>query len=304
MYEKTMHIACNIDSKYTRFCGVLMVSIFENNREEHIKMHILGYHLSESDKNDLIDIANRYGNEIKLYDVDESVFKGFPISTQWPIVIYFRLMLPELISEETNRVLYLDCDIICRGELKELYYEDMTDCILAAKEDVLSSFPGLFNRLGYSPKYKYFNSGVILFNLEEWRKYDMTRKCIEYIQYHHVIHPDQDALNVVAHTNWKNIDTRWNFLSNFHTRYIDEEEFKSDLKCDKEYYPVLVHFTGAKPWTSKCDSYFKYDWLKYQSKTKWSDFIPKHSIPERLKYSLSLLLDFIGIKKRNIYKTF
>ena len=80
-----MHIACNIDSKYTRFCGVLMVSLFENNKNEHIKMHILGYHLSDKDKQDLIDITNEYHNEIKFYDIDENIFKDFPISDQWPL---------------------------------------------------------------------------------------------------------------------------------------------------------------------------------------------------------------------------
>ncbi len=299
-----MHIACNIDSKYTRFCGVLMVSLFENNKNEHIKMHILGYHLSDKDKQDLIDITNEYHNEIKFYDIDENIFKDFPISDQWPLVIYFRLILPELISKETSRVLYLDCDIICRGSLHEFYYEEMGNNVLHAKEDILSSFPGMFNRLGYSPKYKYFNSGVILFNLIEWQKNNMTHKCIAYIQNHNVIHPDQDALNVVAHKKWKNIDTRWNFLSNFHTKYINEEEFTSDLKCDKEYYPILVHFTGAKPWTNACDSFFKYDWLKYQTLTKWATIVPKHSVLEKIKYSLVIVLDFFSIRKRNKYKAF
>ena len=47
------HIACNIDSKYTRFCGVLMVSVFENNKDVSIKVHILGDGLTQKDKKDL-----------------------------------------------------------------------------------------------------------------------------------------------------------------------------------------------------------------------------------------------------------
>lgn len=29
-----IHITCSLDSKYTRFAGVLMTSIFENNKNE------------------------------------------------------------------------------------------------------------------------------------------------------------------------------------------------------------------------------------------------------------------------------
>ena len=107
MPNKMMHIACNIDSKYTRFCGVLMVSLFENNKNESIKMHILGYHLTNENKKDLLDITQSYNNEIQFYDIDETIFAGFPISEQWPIVIYFRLMLPMLIDKSIQRILFL-----------------------------------------------------------------------------------------------------------------------------------------------------------------------------------------------------
>lgn len=304
MPNKMMHIACNIDSKYTRFCGVLMVSLFENNKNESIKMHILGYHLTNENKKDLLDITQSYNNEIQFYDIDETIFAGFPISEQWPIVIYFRLMLPMLIDKSIQRILYLDCDILCRGKLNEFYYMDMDNKTICAKEDILSNYPALYNRLNYSPLYGYFNSGVILIDLQRWKELNITYKCIEYIQNHVVKHPDQDALNAVLYKEKKIVDSRWNYLSNFHTRYISIQEFEEDLYKTKVYYPVLIHFTGAKPWSNKCDSPFKKEWITYQGKTKWKNLIPKHTLRQNIIHICALLLDKAKIRKYNYQKSY
>ena len=91
------HIACNIDSKYTRFCGVLMVSVFENNKDVSIKVHILGDGLTQKDKKDLQDIASSYGNSVVFYDVNDDMFQQFPVSDQWPRCCHhlLNLMLTE-----------------------------------------------------------------------------------------------------------------------------------------------------------------------------------------------------------------
>ena len=297
MKTETMHIACNIDSKYTRFCGVLMVSLFENNRDEHLKMHILCYHLTDENKEDLQEIATRYNNDIQFYDIDETIFKGFPISDQWPIVIYFRLMLPELLDKNIIKVLYLDCDILCRGNLNELFSTKMGDNAICATEDILSRFPALYNRLGYHPSYNYFNSGVLLINVAKWKELELTKKCINYIGSNKVRHPDQDALNAILFDKKMILDSRWNYISNYHTRYISKEEYEEDLFKTKTYFPIFIHFTGTKPWSNLCDSPFKREWFSYQNKTKWKDMIPSHSIKQIIVYRTALLLDAIGIRR-------
>ena len=138
--KKLIHVACNIDSKYTQHCGVLLVSLFENNKDVIIKVHILGYELTENNKNSLIQIVNSYNNDFEFYEIDKSIFKKFPISEQWPIVIYFRLLLPEYIDKTIEKILYFDCDIIFRGSIKELFELDMQNKVIGAVEDVLSPY--------------------------------------------------------------------------------------------------------------------------------------------------------------------
>lgn len=302
--KEELHIACNIDSKYTQYCGVLMVSISENNQAYNIHYHILGDSLTQKNVDSLKNIANYYNNDISIYNIEPDLFNGFPVSDQWPKVIYSRIILPNLLPSHVGKVLYLDCDIVCRGSLKELIETDMEGKTICAVQDILANFPGMYNRLQYSPKYGYFNSGVILFDIPKWKAHNFTHQCMSYLKNNHVIHPDQDALNVVLHDQWKNIDIRWNFISNYHTRYISMDERNMDLYKTDKYYPILVHFTGAKPWSNKCDSPYKKDYLEYQNKTEWHGQIPKHTIKQHIIHLLILSLDALHIKKANKQKCF
>lgn len=295
------HIACNIDSKYTRFCGVLMVSVFENNKDESIKVHILGDGLTQKDKKDLQDIASSYGNRVVFYDVNDDMFQQFPVSDQWPRVIYYRLMLPSLVESDVDRVLYVDCDIIFRGPIKELMEVDLKNNTVAAVEDVFSHFLSYVYPLGYKPTDLYFNSGVILIDVKRWKNRNITNRCLEFIQNNKVTHPDQDALNAVLHDSWLRVSNRWNFLSNYHVTYLNMTMCKMDMDKSYPYYPIICHFTGQKPWDSRCRSPFKSEFFEYQKKTIWHNCIPKHSMGERIHQVLAILLEKIKIKTRNPY---
>lgn len=295
------HIACNIDSQYTRYCGVLMVSLFENNRDVPLKMHILGDRLRTSDKQSLMEISRLYGNEIQFYDVDESIFKGFPVSRQWPSVIYYRLLLPQLLDDRIGRILYVDCDIIFRGSVKELMEMDLKGNTIAAVEDILSNYLSYIHLLGYKATEHYFNSGSMLIDVDKWRKDSVSAQCMRYIKEHTVLHPDQDALNAVLHGSWLQVSGRWNFLSYLHVKYINRQTFDMDINKTYPYYPVICHFTGFKPWDSRCRSPFKSEFYEYQSKTVWKDCVPKHSLYEKIHQLLVTICDTLKIRKKNPY---
>lgn len=295
------HIACNIDSKYTRFCGVLMVSVFENNKEETIRFHVLGDGLTQKDKKTLQDIASSYGNSVVFYDVNDDMFQNFPVSDQWPRVIYYRLILPSLVEPDVDRVLYVDCDIIFRGSIKELMEVDLKNNTVAAVEDVFSHFLSYVYPLGYKPTDWYFNSGVILIDVKKWRDRNITNRCLEFILNNKVTHPDQDALNAVLHDSWLRVSNRWNFLSNYHVTYLNKNMYKMDIDKSYPYYPVICHFTGQKPWDSRCRSPFKSEYFKYQKNTIWKDCIPRHTFGEKIHQVLAIILEKLKIKRRNPY---
>lgn len=298
-----INIAFNIDSKYVRFCGVLITSILQNNVDVVCTFHVFGSCLSDSDKNVLTSMIADTENRIRFYDIEDSILSGFPVSKAWPKVIYYRLLIPELVNT-TDKILYLDCDIICNGSLLPLFNLDMGDNIVAASEDILSHCNALIDRLGYDKNYYYFNSGVLLIDPVKWKKYSVTQKCIKYISTHSVAYPDQDALNAVLYNKWKRIHFNWNFLSTFHISYITYNDFLIDYYKEGTNYPVLIHFNGVKPWNSSCRDPFKPLYYRYQSETVWKQMVPRHSFKEYVLHIRRLLLDKLRILNIDRFYTF
>lgn len=54
-----MDVVCNIDDNYTKFCGVMLTSLFENNRDEDITVHVLGRALASGTREVLTDLVER-----------------------------------------------------------------------------------------------------------------------------------------------------------------------------------------------------------------------------------------------------
>ena len=99
--------------------------------------------------------------------------------------------MPDIVKG--GRALYLDVDIVVNGRIDDLCNAEISNIFLAAVDDL---------EMAYSAKY--FNSGVMLINLEYWRAYNVKEKVIEFVgRKPEVIRfVDQDGLNFVINRNW------------------------------------------------------------------------------------------------------
>ena len=68
-----------------------------------------------------------------------------------------------------KRVIYLDCDMLICGSIAELWYQPLGTAIVAAVVD-----PGFTQHavLGLESTAPYFNFGMLLIHLEQWRTYE------------------------------------------------------------------------------------------------------------------------------------
>lgn len=89
----------------------------------------------------------------------------------------------------SGKLLYLDADVMCLKDAKELYSVDMTGYEFAAARDAVG-------RIFIYPNY--CNSGVLLLNLDEIRKTGLFEKCIKKVKGRRMFMPDQSALNFKA----------------------------------------------------------------------------------------------------------
>lgn len=93
---------------------------------------------------------------------------------QFSIEIYYRILIPWLLPDSVDRALWLDSDIIISGDIAPFYHLDLVEHCIAACEDggcINRKTRGQDNdRLGLDGKHRYFNSGVLLMNLNLIRR--------------------------------------------------------------------------------------------------------------------------------------
>ncbi|GHJ47638.1 glycosyl transferase family 8 [Catellatospora sp. TT07R-123] len=163
--------------------------------------------------------------------------------------MYLRLLLPDLV-DGPDRLLYLDADVHVCGDLGPLWQVPLDGVPLAAVRDAFADRFDAFGGIpGSGPEHPadapYFNSGVILINLPQWRELDVTERCLAYLAENgdRLRFPDQDALNLVAYERWRRLPPRWNHMCSYELEPMAaSERAAQDVR--------IMHFAGPrKPWT-------------------------------------------------------
>lgn len=173
--------------------SVVLASLLEHAKfTSPPNVHILYRTLSERS---IGGIQSTFGEScnINLVRVDERQLLGLPCPSHLSIEAYFRLLLPRLLPERIEKVLYLDCDLIITDCISHLMNIDLGDKLI-----------------GICP---HWNSGVMLINLARWRKTDFGERLINYVRENPELCPmaDNSAILALVQRNDAVIfDLRWN----------------------------------------------------------------------------------------------
>lgn len=170
---------------------------------------------------------------------------------------YLRLALPELLPE-TDRILYMDADILVRESLRQLWETPMQKMALAAVKGAvnLSDKWEWNSRREYwhlleGERGNYINAGVTLLHLAEIRRRGL-KKTWDALARQKLYYQDQDILNITCKGAIRYLPLQYNRLA-----YMPEEEYHRFVEeglCTQEEYrqamesPVIIHYAGDKPW--------------------------------------------------------
>lgn len=184
---------------------------------------------------------------------------------------YLRLALPELLPE-TDRILYMDADILVRGSLRQLWETPMEGMALAAVKGAvnLSDKWEWNSRREYwhlleGERGNYINAGVTLLHLEEIRRRGL-KNTWDALARQKLYYQDQDILNITCKGAIHYLPLKYNRLA-----YMPEEEYHRFVEeglCTQEEYrqamesPVIVHYAGDKPW-KRYDTNLGSFWWEY-----------------------------------------
>lgn len=287
-----LNVLYQFNEKYAPYAGVSITSLFENNKQyQDIYVYILGENLTEASMEKLERTAEKYGRRLVFKKTEKLILK----MKEWGIPPYrgsyaanMRLFLPLVLEEKISRILYVDADTIVNDSVQELYQMNMEDYAVAMALDSLGT--RYKYNIGLLDKEPYYNSGVILFNLDNWRKYKCSEKIIEHIQGTKVIYssPDQDLLNVVCKKYIMQLGSEWNYqpvhiaytIPQYFKCYRDAAYYKPEQIEEAKKKVKIYHFfrfLGEFPWHKNNlhpdNDIFDY----YLEKSLWYDYIKQSS---------------------------
>jgi lipopolysaccharide biosynthesis glycosyltransferase len=301
-----MDIVCGVDNNFVQHCGVLMTSVFENNKEEEITFHILTDGLTQKNQLLLEQVASSYNQQIQIYCIDKSILKDCPIrkNDRLNLATYFRILIPFVLPDSLYKVLYLDCDIIVRKNIKELWSYDISNNPIGAVYDMVVEDIRHYNRLCYNRELGYFNAGVLLINLDYWKDNGISNKLLHYIDQYpeRTRWHDQDALNGVLIKETVILPFKYNMQNSF---------FRKDPMLRKEFLieinqylsdPIILHYsTGNKPWFKGSNHPLKGEYLKYLVLTPWKKYKRTFSPTANFKYKLRFFFTKMGLLNTEYY---
>ncbi len=214
---------------------------------------------------------------------------------------YLRLLAGRVLPESIDRVIYLDSDLLICDDLSQLWQLPLdgkfalavpdiacpfvdtrhADCNLRRSGAYLSSLSPIRNwqKLGLDASAFYFNSGVMVLNINRMRKEKIEEKLLSCLRENskHVWCWDQYALNVVFAGQWNPLPLRWNQGTHF---YDFPDETHSPLNAheflEARDHPAIIHFTTEwKPWDYGNQHPLRERFFQQLDQTAWSGWRPE-----------------------------
>lgn len=304
-----MNIILSTDDNFVQHCCVAMISILENN--DDVSFYLFTAGLTQKNYDLITRLVEERKGVLHLCKIDDAVTMDFPMpkgaGEHISIATYYRLFAGIVLPPDVDRVIYLDCDIVVRGSLKSLWQMDINNYALGAVYQGMNFLTAEdFNRLGIPEEKGYFNAGVLLINLDYWRKRQVTERLFDFIKnnYHRIKQHDQDTLNAVLYDEVKPISYTWNYLPQF---YLVKKGLSFPVHVDysEKIDPIVIHYVSVpKPWDYGCSNPYTKEYFKYLDLTPFKGWRPsfkwdKYSKQVLKPALLNLLLkaDFLRLRR-------
>lgn len=263
---------------YLPWIGIAMASIMEHNKG-YFHFHILIDHISQSNLDRFERFSNLWHIPVSLYYMNDNYlslfckFKRYYINGKYLASLMYRFVIPDILSDKIDRVLYLDGDVVCNGDLAPLFNVPMGNNIVIASEDRRGR--EFAKRIHVE---KYFNSGMLLINVSQWKSENLTSNFLRRMKFESETNPelpcpDQDVLNKLLAKRVIFVGHKYNMPY----RLVQPSIFKPKIINENPKTASIIHFIGAiKPWTIYNQSVpIVKVWAHAKINSPWKD-IPLH----------------------------
>ena len=267
MKQQKINILMAINRNYLQQMKTVICSL-GSNCSCAVDIYIMHQELKAEDISMLKSLTRKMCDgtvyEIKM---NSEFLKGAKILSHFSIEMYYRIFASEFLPASLDRILWLDADLVVLKDLKGLYFTDLDGMSVAVcghrervPDEPVMNTTGV-ERLGLKKDDVYFNSGVLLMNLDKIRKNFIKEDVLKLIYEKEklLVNPDQDILNLLYQDDKLVLDWRiYNFQAHFDWNYPNEKQWL-------EHSAAIVHYVGPfKPWVHTSSHFsYRYYWKNY-----------------------------------------
>lgn len=277
------------DDNYAMLAGVSIASLLEYCGED-VTVYVLCCDVSEENMGRLRTVAGVYQKQLVLIDAGDAIrelSKQYIDAQRWSLAAYARLLTPELLLD-AGKILYLDCDTLVTDDVTELWDIPLGKANCAAVSEPVSALHK--RNVGLAKDEPYYNSGVMLIDLDKWRAENIVPRFAECIRRHNGLVPyvDQGCVNEVCRGDIVTLPARYNVHTLLYDFTYEEASAyrrepgvyaREEIEAAKKY-PVVVHFTSSflsrRPWIEGSEHPYTKEWERVQANTPWAG-MPKRA---------------------------
>lgn len=240
---------------------VAIASLLDRREKEHYRIHCICNRKIMEREGQIAGIVNKRDSlsEILFYEEPNSFYESFEVRGISKST-YLRLCLHRILNH-LDKVIYADVDVLFYEPLKGIWETKLNDQLLAGVKGA-NNFQDTWNvcmQRCYADelqglKGKYINAGILLMNLKAIREMepDETWKEMSRKQYHY---QDQDILNITCRERIVYLDLCYNVAAHLvkkdFFRYEKEQLYNYEI-CERAWKkPIILHYTGEKPWNNR-----------------------------------------------------
>lgn len=254
-----MNLIFTFDEGYFGPFKVLLHSVFLNNPDEVIHLYFLHNGMNKEHLIELEDVVKGYPYHFHPINCKHFFAENsdITINRYYTIEMYLWLFAPYVLPNHVDRALYIDPDIINLNPIERFYNIDFEDNLFVAmdyevKTKIIQPINNL--RLGTRDAEYYFNTGVVLMNIEKLRKERNPEEIVAAVVKNKavLILPDQDIFNYLYTDEVKS--SNWEYFNCDPRLYQIFKILKPETYNKKwvEEQVVFIHYSGKhKPWLEK-----------------------------------------------------
>lgn len=273
----------------------MLTSLLHNLHGREAVVHLIDGGISENHLFRFKELEAHSDCKITIIKPSDELLAKLPESANgWPQSSYLRLLVTELLPSNIHKIIYLDSDMAIDTSVEPLWELDLSGNACAVVPDRPC-------QIGYEPREKlfglksrYFNSGMMVIDLDAFRALDIAKRGIEMLRRStpDMSLPDQDILNVLLDGKHLDLPTRWNVRSSLYQTIHHEAE-----DADKEdavrilsgSLRGIIHYTSIhKPWKNDLNTFhpLEHIWRRYHRISLWADvpLIPE-KLPLRMRFA-------------------